>query len=366
MTPNKITESNCIVDPKNPFIFTKIFNNYIKEEGQYEDVLVRKIILDKDGNELEFNVGELPEGEKRFQFILRNDGQEYGPVFTNEYGEAYFKNVLPGKYEVTEVLSTQQAIMFEPQEDVFVIVKECTLTPTSFRTMEQQIPDSQRVCNWVTFSNKLRNEKFKTVRVIKSVIDRRNDSPSLSGFEFKLYRIVEGEEVEEIVKTTTSSGVIEFKGLIEGKYKLYETNRNDFIEGVGIKGKELTLDEETTPNDILQLEVINTRIYDNQADDDDEDEENQDSDDDEDDEDEPEEGVKTDVFFTPSVIPLSTPVVIVDPQPVVDAVEEIEVAEETPQATLPKTGTADPMLFSGLGGALLGLGLLLKKKKEDK
>ena len=45
--------------------------------------------------------------------------------------------------------------------------------------------------------------------------------------------------------------------------------------------------------------------------------------------------------------------------------EKKEVTEETPQATLPKTGTADPMLFSGLGGALLGLGLLLKKKKED-
>ena len=46
------------------------------------------------------------------------------------------------------------------------------------------------------------------------------------------------------------------------------------------------------------------------------------------------------------------------PEPVV------EVVEETPKA-LPKTGATDPMLFSGLGAALLGLGLFLKKKKED-
>ena len=43
-----------------------------------------------------------------------------------------------------------------------------------------------------------------------------------------------------------------------------------------------------------------------------------------------------------------------------------EILEETPQATaLPATGATDPILFSGLGAALLGLGLFIRKKKED-
>ena len=78
-------------------------------------------------------------------------------------------------------------------------------------------------------------------------------------------------------------------------------------------------------------------------------------------------------MVTPSVIipPVEEPEIVIVPEPTPEAppvIEEpgpvVEVVEETPKA-LPKTGATDPMLFSGLGAALLGLGLFLKKKKED-
>ena len=44
-------------------------------------------------------------------------------------------------------------------------------------------------------------------------------------------------------------------------------------------------------------------------------------------------------------------------------INQCSLREQVPQATLPKTGASDPMLFSGLEAALFGLGLFFKKRK---
>ncbi|MDY0236522.1 MAG: SpaA isopeptide-forming pilin-related protein [Gudongella sp.] len=331
------------VDADNKYKQIIFRNTIITEEEEYEDVIIQKII---EGDE------EFSFEDESFEFWLKNEGQEYGPISTDEHGVAYFENVLLGEYEVIEVLTMQQANKFSPEEDVSITVSRCEFIPSAIEMAARQVVELPYICNRFEFTNRVVDEDTGILRIIKKVSDRRNSSPSLSGFEFKLYRMVEGEEVEEMIKTTTSSGVIEFSGLVEGEYKLYETNRSNFTEGIGREGKELTLNQYTAPNHLYELEVTNIRNY------------TRNGDDDEDDEDEPEEEDEPSIVFIPSIIPESTPVIVVEPQSVVAAVEEI--VEEVPQAqALPKTGGTDPMLFSGLGAALVGLGLFIRKKKED-
>ena len=69
----------------------------------------------------------------------------------------------------------------------------------------------------------------------------------------------------------------------------------------------------------------------------------------------------------PPPTPIPEPEVVVEepiPEAPPEVLEEVEVKEPVPEAVLPKTGVANPFAISGFGGLLLGLGLLLRKRKN--
>ncbi|MDY0236523.1 MAG: SpaA isopeptide-forming pilin-related protein [Gudongella sp.] len=301
-------------------IFT--FTNTLKVKPEDPDVTIQKEISGEGSFSLE-----------GFAFELWDDGYKvYGPEVTNSEGKAIFESVKPGTYGLVEVLTTDQAEIFIPEFEKSITVKI----------------DSD---NQFTFINTVETEEWNgLIRVIKFVNDSRNSNPSLSGFEFILRKESSGEETLIETKTTDSSGILNFANLEEGEYKLYESDRGNFSEGISSAGLAISLNQETSEDGIFEVKVTNTRRY--SRDDDDEDEPE--------DEEEPEE--EPEVIIVPEPTP-EVPPVIVAPEPVVEAIEEI--VEEVPQATLPKTGSIDPMLFSGIGAALVGLGLFLNKKKED-
>ena len=181
------------------------------------------------------------------------------------------------------------------------------------------------------------------IRIIKSVDDPRNSNPSLTGFEFTLFKVLEGDDELIGARTTGSTGIVSFSGLEEGEYRLFETDRSGYREGIPSAGRLITLEPENTEDDILTVEVENERVYPPPRDDDDEDE------DEPEEPDEPEQVLET---------------TVVEEEPVPEAPPIVEVVEEViPLATLPKTGASDATLFSGLGAAMLGLGLLIKKRR---
>jgi hypothetical protein len=155
------------------------------------------------------------------------------------------------------MLTTEQAIKYYPKEDVNIMVERCEMRRSAAQTSE--LPD---VCNNFEFKNQVRNQDLVTLRIIKIVQDSRNNSPDLSGFEFTLYRVL--PEKEESIsyrilaedegfigrKSTNSEGVVEFGDLEEGEYKLFETNRSNFTEGISTEGKELFLNDEIAANRI--------------------------------------------------------------------------------------------------------------------
>lgn len=200
------------------------------------------------------------------------------------------------------------------------------------------------------------------IRIVKSVRDSRDSTPELDGFTFRLYQIIEDEEVLIGSRTTGESGIVSFAELEEGDYILYENNRGLYIEGIDSDGLEITLPSEDMDDDILTIEVENIRRYSPPDDDDDDDvdDDDNDIDDDDDDDDDP---VIESVTVTPDPVPQAPPVIeVVETKP--EPEPEMEVIEEpVPQATLPRTGASDPTIFAGFGAAIMALGLYLKKKR---
>lgn len=264
--------------------------------------------------------------------------KKYGPETTNEDGEAIFDDVHPGKYVVKEILTTDQAIIYTPQEDIEIQVnegenKEFEFYFTNYKEYEE---------TW-----------FGSIRVVKSVLDSENSEPDLDGFTFDLYRL--GDETETLVesKTTTESGIVVFEELPEGEYKLYEEDRALYTEGIDSDGQLITLPSEEAEDGVLTIDVTNTRRYPPDPD--------------------PEPRPRPRPRPEPEPEPEPEPqveseIIIPEPEPIPEAppvVEpEVEVVEEpAPLATLPKTGASDPTVFAGFGAAFMALGLFLKKKR---
>lgn len=152
------------------------------------------------------------------------------------------------------------------------------------------------------------------------------------------------------------NGTLVFDDLEYGDYRVREVNIDDDFEL--FSDNNIIVEVEDASSE--EVEFINRREPVTPPDDDDDDPDNDDPEDEPEDEEEEEEEVLDEV----EVIEEPTP----EAQPVPEIEEEVEVVEEptpeaAPVATLPKTGVANPLAFSALGGILLGLGLFLKKKE---
>lgn len=182
------------------------------------------------------------------------------------------------------------------------------------------------------------------IRIQKSVTDPRNSNPSLSGFEFTLYKVLEGEDLLVGSRTTNSAGTASFTDLEEGQYMLFETDTLDFSEGIPTTGRLINLNPDTVDEGNLVVNVTNTRIY---------------PPDDDDDEPRPRPRPEPE----PEEEDEEVLEITVVEEPVPEAPPSVEVVEEViPLATLPKTGSSDQLLISGLGAALIALGLIKKKR----
>ncbi len=384
-----------------------------------------------------------------FEFELWMDDEKVaGPLETDIYGEVDFPGLAAGTYEIREVNTDYLAEYLDDNP--------VTIGPE----MGNENDDV-----WVIRVNNYTIDLDDIV--VKKIVSNADEGDSLSGFVFRLYRIVE-EGPDEFVgeRTTGPSGIVVFEDQPDGDYVLYEVPRAGYFMGIGapdsddgyefshsiymeypievtnrklppppdrgfitvekivqtrfgnvIQGnntpfyfelhkrvegswvfedegsilgngtlvfgplddgeyrvREVDIDDDfdlfTSNNLIVEIEngsdedvsFINRRVPPPPPDDDDDDPPPDDDDDD-----------PPPPPPTPTPTPTPEPeVVVIEPVPEAPpaVLEEVEVVEEpvpeaAPVAVLPKTGAADPFAISGLGGLLLGLGLFLKKKKEE-
>jgi LPXTG-motif cell wall-anchored protein len=368
-----------------------------------------------------------------FEFELWKDGVKVrGPESTDEYGKIDFTDLPAGEYEIRELESDFIADYLD--DNPLEIGPE----------IENDNDDV-----WVVRVNNTRIEIDDIV--VQKLVSNDDD---LSGFVFRLYRIVDDEEEFVAERTTGVTGRVVFEDQPDGEYVLYEVPKNGYAMGIGAPGSddgeeffhsenmtypiEVTNRKLPTP-ELGEIEVektvlnkggntfsSNTRFYfilqifddewetidsgsilgngtlvfddledgqyrvrevdidsdfylvgDNNIeveiedgsfedvefvnrqrplppDDDDDDDDDRprprpEPEDEDEDEDEPEQVLETTVVVE---------------EPIPEAPPVVEVVEEViPLATLPKTGASDATLFSGLGAAMLGLGLLIKKRR---
>jgi len=370
-----------------------------------------------------------------FEFELWKDGVKVrGPESTDEYGQIDFTDLPAGEYEIRELESDFIADYLD--DNPIEIGPEIE-------------NDNDNV--WVVRVNNTRIEIDDIV--IQKIVTNDDD---LSGFIFRLYRIVDDEEEFVAERTTSVTGRIAFEDQPDGEYVLYEVGRPGYAMGIGAPGsddgeeffhsenmtypievtnrklptpelgeievtkivqnssgstmtsnntrfyfelqmlgegwmtidsgfidgngtlvfedledgeyriREVNIDDDfnlISPNNILveiedgsfeDVEFVNRlRTLPPDEDDDDDDRPRPRPEPEDEPEDEPEVLEVTVVEPIPEATP--TP----EPEPVVEIVEE-----PVPLATLPATGASDPTLLGGFGAALLGFGMLLKKKND--
>jgi len=174
---------------------------------------------------------------------------------------------------------------------------------------------------------------------VEKIVQNRSGNVMSSSvrFYFVLEMLVEDSWDEVDDGSILGNGTLVFEDLEDGEYRVREVNINSDFRLISSNNLEVEIEEGSSE----EVEFIN-RLRPPERDDDD-------------DEDEPEEPDEPEQV-------LETTVVVEEPVP--EAPPVVEVVEEViPLATLPATGTSDPLLLSGLGSALLGLGLFIKKRR---
>lgn len=368
-----------------------------------------------------------------FEFELWKDGVKVrGPESTDEYGQIDFTDLPAGEYEIRELESD---FIAEYLDD----------NPIEIGPEIEN--DNDNV--WVVRVNNTRIEIDDIV--VQKIVSNDDD---LSGFVFRLYRIVDDEEEFVAERTTSVTGRIAFEDQPDGEYVLYEVGRPGYAMGIGAPGSDdgeeffhsenmtypIEVSNRKLPTPELgEIEVTkivqnssgstitsnNTRFYfelqvrdegwitidsgsilgngtlvfdelddgqyrvqevdidsdfylvgDNNIEVEVEDGSFEDvefvnrlrplpPDEDDDDDDrprprpEPEDEMKDEPEVLEITVVEPIPEAVPAPEPVIEVVEEV-----IPLATLPKTGSYDPSFFGGIGAALLGLGLMLKKKEN--
>lgn len=195
----------------------------------------------------------------------------------------------------------------------------------------------------VVTNRKLPAPELGEIEVEKIVLNRAG-SPmsSTTPFYFILQMLIDDEWETIDDDSIIGSGTVVFDGLEDGEYRVREVDIDNDFYLVGNNDLEVEVEDGSFEN----VEFTN-RLRPLPPDDDD--------DDDDEDEEEPEEEEEEDE----EVLEIT-----VIEEPVPEAPPVVEVVEEViPLATLPKTGASDATMFSGLGAALMGLGLLIKKRR---
>ena len=376
------------------------------------------------------------ESLKGFEFELWKDGERVrGPEATDEFGEIDFTGLPAGEYEIREL---ESGFIADYLDD----------NPIEIGPEVENDNDDV----WAVRVNNTRIE-IDDIVVQKEV----SNDDDLSGFVFRLYRIVEvgeGEFNEEFVsqRTTGVTGRIVFEDQPDGEYVLYEVPRTGYVMGIGAPGSEDGEEFYHSENMTYPIEVTNrklptpelgeievektvlnrsgnpmssdTRFYfilqvrgegwmtidsgsilgngtlvfdeledgeyrvrevdidsdfylvgSNDIEVEVEDGSFEDvefinrlrplppDDDDDDDDDRPRPRPEPEDEDEPEEEEEVLEVVVIE-EPIPEAPPVVEVVEEViPLATLPKTGAADQLIVSGLGSALLAIGLLIKKRR---
>lgn len=204
-------------------------------------------------------------------------------------------------------------------------------------------------------SQAIETEKWHgKIQVVKTVNDIQNDQTNLSGFEFSLYTVSDGEEILKEIKTTNTDGILEFDELSEGTYKLYEKKLDNYIREISDQGMELSLTREDNLDGILIVETSNTKLYqkENLVEEIEEVEEIMEE------EIEIEDEEDWEIVIIDEPIPFALPTFSKTES--IDSVEEI-----VEIIVLPKTGELNSIPQSALGAIMVCLGVYINRKKMN-
>ena len=313
------------------------------------EIDVSKRVIDEDDNVIEddntrfmFRLYRLVEGE--WEEVLSES-----PFFITGNGTVTIDNLPQGEYRIIEVeipsgYSLDSANNLEVEMD-----SENLEGKAEFTNKKDDIPPPPPT----------RGE----IEVTKIVQRRNGDIFEGNGtrFHFELDMRIDDRWVTIDDGFIDGNGSLVFRDLEDGEYRVREVDIDSGFDLISRNNLLVEIEDGSEE----EVEFINRRVP--PTDDDD--------DDDDDDDTPPPPPTPTptptppEIEEIPEVIPEAPPVV----EEVPDVLEEVEVIEEPvpeaapevkPTTILPRTGSTNPMLFSGLGGIILALGLFLKKKED--
>jgi len=183
--------------------------------------------------------GEEDPSLQGFEFELWTNGEKIrGPEETDAFGELEFNELSAGIYEIKEVNSEYIAEYLDDNP--------VTIGPDQ---------DMENDDVWVVRVNNRMIEKEDIV--VQKIVSNDDD---LSGFTFRLYRVIEGEEEFVAVDTTGPTGIVTFENQPDGDYVIYEDIRVGYEMGIGAVGSDDG--EEFTHSENMQypIDVRNVKI----------------------------------------------------------------------------------------------------------
>ncbi|MDY0236521.1 MAG: SpaA isopeptide-forming pilin-related protein [Gudongella sp.] len=192
---------------------------------------------------------------------------------------------------------------------------------------------------------------YAKVRVAKTVKDIQNSEPKLEGFEFSLYSLSDKEETFLESKMTNIEGILEFDKLSEGDYRLYETKLDNYTSDIGDQGIKLSIDREENSDGMVIIDVLNTKLYQEEI-------LNEDLDEIMGDEVEIEDEDEWEIVIIDEPLPVAVP-----DFPQTESV--VPLIEILPIAVLPRTGELNSIAQSGIGVIMVCLGVYINRKKDE-
>lgn len=267
------------------------------------------------------------------EFTLSAEGMQDLTQSTNSSGIVEFINLPEGIYTLTED------------------VPEGYRSSLPSEGLEIELPEEANENDIVTVqvTNRLiPDAELGEIEVAKIVQNRLGSTMTSDNtrFYFELQMLGEGWITIDS-GSILGNGTLVFNNLEDGEYRVREVNIDDDFNLISPNNILVEIEDGSSE----EVEFVN-RERPLPPDDDDDDEEEEDEP-----EDEPENEPEVLEITVVEPIPEATPTP--EPEPVIEVVEEV-----IPLATLPKTGTFDSSTLGGIGAALLGLGLLLKKKED--
>ena len=333
-------------------------------------IKVLKEVIDE--NEVSESMTTSNEDEETFEIQLWKD-DIYEVQFVSNGANVEFRNLLPGTYQVKEALATGQNYTVSIENNGLVTIPEDledgeVYTVTVTNTIEKiDIPwnGGQIVVN-----------KEVVGEIAVTTLAKTGEE------QFEIGLFVGADKVDS--KNISDDGTVTFDGLSEGTYEIRELltveQEEVYIKTFDVKVDEIIITKESPTKEINITNTVKTEDDEKDPDPKDPDPKDPDPKDPEPKDPDPRDPKPRDPrpkdIEESEIVILEEPITEAVPTPVYTTVEapadepEIEevITDPTPLAVpvvpkLPKTGSVDPFMFSGLGTILLGLGLFLKKKE---